>query len=293
MSKILCIEDEDALREDIVEELRDAGYRTIEAPDGQAGFAMILEQRPDLVLCDVNMPHMNGYELLTALRDAHPEFDDTPFVFLSALADRKDIIAGKKLGADDYLTKPVDFELLQVTVESRLRQIVRLNERKDKQLVRLYRALSQDGADPAGALAGEPVGNPNGMTVVAVVDQELDLSEIQTALEHGGHEVIVMNSGKQFLDCHESITPDLLLVSFNTADMQAPMMIRLVRDTSYPKVLLIPPSMSDMGRFDRLPGFDSAIQWPCPAAELEERIRALQVDAQPDGSSIQMVGQTG
>ena len=144
MMKILCIEDEEVLREDLVEELTDAGYEVTYAKNGRSGHAAILDGTPDLVLCDVNMPDMNGFELLTTLRDNHPEHGDVPFIFLSALADRKDIIAGKKLGADDYPTKPVDFELLLATVESRLRQVQRMTERKDEQLLRLYRALSEN-----------------------------------------------------------------------------------------------------------------------------------------------------
>tara|TARA_R110002072_G_scaffold114196_1_gene244105 strand:+ start:559 stop:1425 length:867 start_codon:yes stop_codon:yes gene_type:complete len=274
MTKILCIEDEAALREDIVEELGDAGYHVIEAANGREGYDALVAHQPDLVLCDVNMPDMNGHELLTKLREEHAEFDDIPFVFLSALADRKDIIAGKKLGADDYLTKPVDFEMLLVTVESRLRQIVRITRHKEEQLVRLYRALaetpdSRDGPSPSPD-------TDNSMTVVAVVDAEFDLAEIRAALETGGHNVIEMNSGKQFLDSHESIAPDLLLVSFNTNDMQAPMLVRLLQDAAYPKVLMIPPSMADMDRFESLPGFDATVRWPCSADELQRRIAQLQ-----------------
>jgi len=279
MTKILCIEDEAELREDIVEELSDAGYDMVEAANGREGYDAIVAHQPDLVLCDVNMPDMNGYELLTKLRESHEEFDDVPFVFLSALADRKDIIAGKKLGADDYLTKPVDFEMLLVTVESRVRQIVRINRHKEEQLVRLYRALSE--MPESQGETSSPAAPENPMTVVAVVDAEFDLSEIRAAVETSGHNVIEMNSGKQFLDSHESITPDLLLVSFNTSDMQAPMMVRLLQDAAYPKVLLIPPSMADMDRLDSLPGFDATVRWPCPADELQRRIAELQgpVDA--------------
>jgi DNA-binding response OmpR family regulator len=274
MTKILCIEDEAALRKDIVEELNDAGYETLEAANGAIGYDAILAHRPDLVLCDVNMPDMNGYELLTKLRETNEEFDDVPFVFLSALADRKDIIAGKKLGADDYLTKPVDFELLLVTVESRLRQIVRINRHKEEQLVRLYRALSETPDTPTDTPS--PTIAENAMTVAAVVDAEFDLSEIRAAVEAGSHTVIEMNSGKQFLDSQGSITPDLLLVSFNTADMQAPMLVRLLQGAAYPKVLLIPPSMADMDRFTALPGFDASVRWPCPPGELQKRISQLQ-----------------
>jgi hypothetical protein len=97
------------------------------------------------------------------------------------------------------------------------------------------------------------------------IDAEFDLSEIRAAVEAGGHKVIKTNSGKQYLDCQESITPDLLLVSFNTTDMQAPMMVRLLKDAAYPKVLMIPPSMADMNRFNSLPG-GRASAANCPAA---------------------------
>jgi class 3 adenylate cyclase len=131
LALILCIEDEEPLRRLITAELRDAGYETIEAADGRAGLAAIREHQPDLVLCDVNMPGMNGYELLSQLRDNHPHLAEAPFVFLSALADRRDVIAGKRLGADDYLTKPVDIEVLIATVEARLMQVERLERRFD------------------------------------------------------------------------------------------------------------------------------------------------------------------
>lgn len=137
MALILCIDDEEPLRRLITAELRDAGYETIEAADGRAGLAEILAHQPDLVLCDVNMPVMNGYELLTELRTSHPDFAEAPFVFLSALADRRDVIAGKRLGADDYLTKPVDIEVLLATVEARLMQVERLERRFDAERARL------------------------------------------------------------------------------------------------------------------------------------------------------------
>src|SRR3546814_11072487 len=75
------------------------------------------------------MPVMSGYDVLTELRRDHPDLADAPFVFLSALADRRDVVAGKQLGADDYLTKPVDLEILLATVTARLAQIERLGRR--------------------------------------------------------------------------------------------------------------------------------------------------------------------
>lgn len=148
MAKILCIEDEASIRQDIVEELHDAGYETLTAGDGKAGLAAIKKHKPDLVLCDITMPKMDGFQLLAELRNNHPEFADLPFVFVSALADKKQIVEGKALGADDYLTKPIDFDLLLATVQSRLRQVERMTAKKEKELVKLYKAVAHD--HPAG-----------------------------------------------------------------------------------------------------------------------------------------------
>ena len=128
MTTILCVEDEIELREDLAEELRFANYIVVEAGNGKEGLAAIKEHSPDLVLCDLNMPEMNGHELLQKLRNDHKATANMPFIFLTALASRTDVIKGKELGADDYLTKPVDIELLLATVESRLRQVERIDE---------------------------------------------------------------------------------------------------------------------------------------------------------------------
>ena len=123
MAMIPCVEDEAQIREDIVEVLRGADHETVEASDGRDGLEALIQHRPDLVLCDVTMPNMDGYQLLTEIRQNHPELAATPFIFLTALADRKDALAGMRVGADDYLTKPIDFDLLLATIDSRLRQV--------------------------------------------------------------------------------------------------------------------------------------------------------------------------
>lgn len=116
MSKILCIEDEPDLLEFLVDELDDAGYATLTAANGRIGLEIILDQMPDLILCDIMMPEMDGKELLATLRRDHPECADIPFIFLTALANRDQMLAGLKLGSDDYLTKPVDFEMMLAKV---------------------------------------------------------------------------------------------------------------------------------------------------------------------------------
>lgn len=123
---ILCAEDEESLRKDIAEELAEAGYRVIEAADGEDALTQLEVVRPDLILCDILMPGMGGYGLLRRMQERADEYADIPFIFLSALADRQEVVDGKMLGADDYLTKPIDFDLLLATVHARLRQITRI-----------------------------------------------------------------------------------------------------------------------------------------------------------------------
>ncbi|WP_417790228.1 PP2C family protein-serine/threonine phosphatase [Terasakiella pusilla] len=126
MFKILCIEDEDNLRRDICEELRDTGYEVIEAADGVEGLHLLQTQRPDLVLCDIRMPRMDGHELLSKVRTCNAQWGNVPFIFLTAFGERDDMLKGLRDGADDFLTKPIDFDVLLVRVETCLRQVRRV-----------------------------------------------------------------------------------------------------------------------------------------------------------------------
>lgn len=122
---ILICEDETALREDLAAELAEAGYVVLSAADGRDALNLLGEHRPDLILCDIGMPRLNGRELLERLRTDRPDLADVPFLFLTALSDRAEIIAGKLAGADDYLVKPVDYDLMLVTIAAHLRQVTR------------------------------------------------------------------------------------------------------------------------------------------------------------------------
>jgi DNA-binding NarL/FixJ family response regulator len=123
LSKILCIEDDSQTSSLLCEALAQLGYQTLIAYDGETGLAAILSDKPDLVVCDVRMPKMSGFELLERVAAAGPVYASIPFVFLTALGDRDSELSGRRLGADDYLTKPVDFEMLDTVIQNRLRRL--------------------------------------------------------------------------------------------------------------------------------------------------------------------------
>jgi DNA-binding response OmpR family regulator len=123
--KILCVEDDLETAALIAEEFEERGYEMALAHDGQAGFAAVLKLQPDLVLCDVSMPLMSGFELLNRLTELTPRFASVPFIFLTALGDRDNQLKGRRLGADDYVVKPIDFEILDTIIRGRLARVAR------------------------------------------------------------------------------------------------------------------------------------------------------------------------
>jgi len=122
---ILCIEDDRETAALIAEELVDRGYAVTLAHDGRQGLAAILKTMPDLVLSDISMPMMSGFELLERLIELAPRFAKMPFVFLTALTDRDNELKGRQLGADDFVTKPIDFDVLATIIAARLAGVAR------------------------------------------------------------------------------------------------------------------------------------------------------------------------
>lgn len=118
---ILIIEDNDDIRESTTEILELANYQVITADNGKSGVDMAVKQHPDLILCDIMMPELDGYGVLYLLNKT-PETAAIPFIFLTAKAERIDMRKGMEMGADDYLTKPFDDVELLNAVESRLQK---------------------------------------------------------------------------------------------------------------------------------------------------------------------------
>lgn len=121
MKHLLLIEDNTEIRENTAEILELAGYKVETAENGKVGVEMALKAKPDLIICDIMMPVLDGYGVLHLL-NKNPELTGIPFIFLTAKAERSDFRKGMEMGADDYITKPFsDIELLNA-VESRIKK---------------------------------------------------------------------------------------------------------------------------------------------------------------------------
>ncbi len=133
MTKILVVEDMDSLREEIIETLTYEGFEVIGAENGAVGVELALKYLPSLIICDVMMPELNGYETLTTLR-REPSTATIPFIFLTAKADKVDMRQGMQLGADDYLTKPFTIEELIGAISARLTKQAILQKHFDQEI---------------------------------------------------------------------------------------------------------------------------------------------------------------
>ena len=122
MKHLLLIEDNNEIRENTAEILELAGYKVSAAENGKIGVEMALQHKPDLIICDIMMPVLDGYGVLHLL-NKNEELKGIPFIFLTAKSERSDFRKGMEMGADDYITKPFsDVELLNA-IDSRLKKV--------------------------------------------------------------------------------------------------------------------------------------------------------------------------
>lgn len=126
MKKVLLIEDDMALRENTAELLELSNYEVTTAPNGRIGIDLAIANPPQIVVCDIMMPEVDGYGVLEAL-SSNPSTSHIPFIFLSAKTEHKEIRKGMDMGADDYLTKPFEEEVLISAIESRIAKATILN----------------------------------------------------------------------------------------------------------------------------------------------------------------------
>ncbi len=142
MPTILVIEDEPSIRENLAALLKAAEYDVVMAADGVEGLARAEAHSPDLVLCDVMMPRMDGLEVLRHLQ-ARESLSTVPFIFLTAKSEGDDIRRGMALGADDYLTKPFKARDLFKAIEIRLVRFESIQHEQERRFAQLQQSISQ------------------------------------------------------------------------------------------------------------------------------------------------------
>ena len=139
---ILLIDDEEGFRDVIAKSLVKHGFEVLEAADGKEGLRRAAENRPDLILCDLIMPQMNGYEVLAALR-CEERLAGIPVIFLTAQSEPAEVRQGMNLGADDYLIKPANIPNLLGAIKARLKRRQSERQRQEKQMERAMRLFGE------------------------------------------------------------------------------------------------------------------------------------------------------
>ncbi|RFZ89942.1 response regulator [Mucilaginibacter conchicola] len=141
--QVLIIEDNTDIRENVVEILELAEYMVLQADNGKAGVELALKHKPDIILCDIMMPDLDGYGVLYML-NKNTDTSTIPFIFLTAKAERVDLRKGMEMGADDYLTKPFDDLELLNAIETRLKKKEAREEFYKKPLDRLNNLFAKE-----------------------------------------------------------------------------------------------------------------------------------------------------
>jgi len=157
MNRILVIEDEDLLRENLKEMLELKGHQIILANNGKMGVQKAIENNPDLIICDIMMPEMDGYEVLKHLRH-NIETSEIPFIFLTAKSEASDTRTGMNLGADDYITKPflVDDlnKAIQLRLERRKKTINHIRHKVEESIVKINNISAHEYNTPLNGIIG-------------------------------------------------------------------------------------------------------------------------------------------
>ena len=157
MHNILVIDDSPEVRAVVMDTLQHFGFHPREAKDGRTGIQLALSDPPDLIICDVRMPGMDGYKTLAAIRD-QPTIANVPFIFLTAAMDKSDMRRGMISGADDYLTKPFRPEELLEAVTTRLARQTELEceyyKRTEKMRKGVNQLLAQELSGPLKGILG-------------------------------------------------------------------------------------------------------------------------------------------
>lgn len=196
MTKILIIEDTTKLRENLSDALELQGYEVLHADNGSMGIQLAKESSPDLILCDIVMPGLSGWEVLEFLR-SEDEQNTIPFIFISALAERKNVRAGMELGADDYLTKPFSASELLNAIATRLEKFNTI----ENKIKRQYDRIEQELIERVENLKNQNENQKNIIEDISATNKEVieQLNEKQAQLMHEALKAIEVNTTMQTL----------------------------------------------------------------------------------------------
>ncbi len=186
MTTILCIDDETDLLDVFKQYLSLKGFDVLTATNGREGLHILLQESVDIIICDVNMPEMSGFDLRNELRMYHPELADIPFIFLTAMGMQQHMLRGRELGCDDYMVKPVDMDMLLSSIEAIQNKAHRIKRLQYASLDGfrhyLLRVLTHDLRTPLNAILGfsEVLKNNTGEAKSRAKHQDL-IQEIHNA----------------------------------------------------------------------------------------------------------------
>jgi len=254
--RILVVDDHEPLLKAIQGILEEEDYTVYTAPDGAKALEQMEKVHPNLVIADIMMPRMDGHELYKAIRD-QPKWVTTPFIFLTAKAEKGDIILGKSLGAEDYLTKPFDPQELVVAVASRLRRATDIQQAAEAQ----FDILKKQMANVLGHELRTPLTYVRGYTELALENASTtdELQDFLNGIKRGADRLnrlvedlmllVQIDTGRTASEFHDLVQlhPDLeavLIATIQRHKRQAAeqsVMLELTVEPNLPPVMLCPP----------------------------------------------------
>lgn len=219
-TRVLIIEDEKDLRLDMTDVLSMENFEVITAPDGAHGIAAALSKEPDVILCDIMMPHINGYQVLKAIR-SHASTRLIPFIFMTAKAERSDMRAGMELGADDYITKPFSYDEMLQAIETQMQKVKAVAESQQQRVQQIHdlvtRSLPHEFRTPLTTILGYS----------EIMLQDAGKKGNTEEASRASH---ILNAGKKL---HRMVENYLLFTELSTIDVDIETVAAHLRNSQY------------------------------------------------------------